>query len=897
MEGAIAKSVREEVPWEQLPERVRKALVSKDAWRSKVKAYWVARGQRYPGTTYAKEICTEIDYYEELIRHTRAKMRVFPYHLADVICRVMRLTPFKYYRQLLYDVMKNESSYDTIPNFTAADALRLTGIGRNEFIEIMNKCRAKLLWKVNKALAKEYIPEEPIEFPMESWWQVKAVNFTLEEFKKLSPDELALIDAVVKQGRDTVGQNDMRIIRRLYRLGLVYLDVPMNGDDRISVPPLEYFVSNKNQSDDNATEGLLYAMFVASTERTTVAELAALLRADLGQLCAAASIACRLGFAKKHLDSLSPRSTDGADRQPFANGNLLDRDLPRSSPQEFAFVVDTTLTSFLLMGNLSAGVKRHAYTLFEVGKLADSSTGEFLHELDLMAQAEVHYEGEVKRFYDHAISLHRALKCLLHRTTPKPDVAQIASPPVVALIAVTADTDLISLSPPTGAQSAFEEDLFSLKENPFREDTSTAEQPAPVPQQHEQMAQSSERADVVPDGHTAGVEILRADSLEALPPAICRRMMSRDYAVVLAMAPLASPPLPIPPHLPGPAYFGSPAPEARAPWLRLLLYQAAGAGLPTLALAQGQRLRLLPPALAGTQRVLLCPWDDLGDVGGGKGEPWAVSRDTLLGTLNDCLRSTAVLAQPLPDEGDSDGKGHTAVHTVDVPLPLPRHDDDGGEAGNRELTERQRLSRHPAVLHAVDELQLQTCVGFIRMVRIGKTGADRWVPQDLQFGVPLFDPELCKEICDRAVRLGLFAAANLEKHRNAMANLRSRLLALIASLNQTWVDGSPSPVLDSNESSPGAEDSSSTDAPIPGFMATPDNTKNRSSSQGGAASNNEEEDVQALGVYRAAQPSVNLYFDGLKLAPAVLDRCTQGRLVPAILGPAPCAPGARRKLA
>jgi len=37
-----------------------------------------------------------------------------------------------------------EQPYDSIPNFTAADALRLTGVGRNEFIDIMNKCRSKV---------------------------------------------------------------------------------------------------------------------------------------------------------------------------------------------------------------------------------------------------------------------------------------------------------------------------------------------------------------------------------------------------------------------------------------------------------------------------------------------------------------------------------------------------------------------------------------------------------------------------------------------------------------------------------------------------------------------------------------------------------------------------------
>lgn len=41
-------------------------------------------------------------------------------------------------------VFNAEQSYDRIPNFSAADALRLTGIGRNEFIDIMNKCRSKV---------------------------------------------------------------------------------------------------------------------------------------------------------------------------------------------------------------------------------------------------------------------------------------------------------------------------------------------------------------------------------------------------------------------------------------------------------------------------------------------------------------------------------------------------------------------------------------------------------------------------------------------------------------------------------------------------------------------------------------------------------------------------------
>ena len=43
-------------------------------------------------------------------------------------------------------ILNAEQPYDRIPNFSAADALRLTGIGRNEFIDIMNKCKSKVIY-------------------------------------------------------------------------------------------------------------------------------------------------------------------------------------------------------------------------------------------------------------------------------------------------------------------------------------------------------------------------------------------------------------------------------------------------------------------------------------------------------------------------------------------------------------------------------------------------------------------------------------------------------------------------------------------------------------------------------------------------------------------------------
>ncbi|OUZ99593.1 FAM91 [Macleaya cordata] len=714
----------------------------------------------------------------------------------------------------------------------------------------------KIMWKLNKSIAKELLPTQPVDFAVEPWWGVCLVNFTLEEFKKLTEEEMATIDKVCKEEANSFVLFDPEIVRGLFRRGLIYFDVPVYPDDRFKVSRLEGFVSNREQSYEDPIEELLYAVFVVSSENATVAELAATLQADLSQLQAAASFACRLGWAVKVIDPASvlqdssipgTPTTIHSDEEDGSHGSISSANMSTdgnvqqadvfgaensraaSGPARVAFVVDANITSYLMMGSVSPGLKSHAVTLYEAGKLGHASIADLCKDLTTLEGTK--FEGELQEFANHAYSLRCVLECLLSGGVGTNAIVEEVSDKVemqfstieeaaslVADINITeessesvaneagADDDedapdsMLSGTPQDGsvlvesvtASAGDELDSATLMES----NSGLSEEANPE-------LNNQNDGNVMPlDGSVSGkgtskrkkkyrVDILRCESLASLAPATLDRLFLRDYNIVVSMVPL--PPSSVLPGPTGPIHFGPPSYSSMTPWMKLVFYLAVTSGPLSVVLMKGQCLRLLPAPLAGCEKALIWSWDG-STVGGlgGKFEGNLVNGNILLHCLNSLLKYSAVLVQPL-SKYDLDKSGKTI--TLDIPLPLKNADGSVAPVGKEMgLSVEESSSLHTLLTYLSNKIDLCT-VGYIRVLKLYKEREEEhfspddekyeWVPLSVEFGVPLFSPKLCDAICKRVVSSQLLQADSLTEHHDAMQSLRIRLRDVCAEYQAT----------------------------------------------------------------------------------------------------------------
>lgn len=363
-EEDTSKFLDKATSWEQLSPSAQAYFGTPAQYQQRILNYYFDHQKPHEA---AITFCQANVYYQKLIEYGIDNFLVFPYHLISELQQFNPVVPFNYYIEMLLKVMASDRSYQSIPNFSAADALRVTGVGRNQFIDAMNKSRAggwSSLLKSKEKVLRSLLPPLPMKVPLQPWWILHIVPANESKLAKLPSSQRLAYEKIgtFKENGAEMNQFAEADIRALIDEGLIYTSVPLAPEATVKLLPLDNFVMNRVGGD--YLEGLCYKSFISIDDRTTVEQLSKMLAVDVSEISKVLSLFVRLGLAEK-----------------VSSDEQLDGQATDNSAKKLAAVYDCNLPASLMLGNLGPTVKSFAVTLFEVGKMPDKSVTEFIEAL------------------------------------------------------------------------------------------------------------------------------------------------------------------------------------------------------------------------------------------------------------------------------------------------------------------------------------------------------------------------------------------------------------------------------------------------------------------------------------------------------------------------------------
>ena len=179
-------------------------------------AFSLSHQLRWRRSIVRKFVPDERQYYRDLLQWSSDHFMLYPYHLGDMMAVEMRTPPFLYYTEILARMITNERSYDSLPNFSAADGVNLLGVGRNQYIDIMNQSKTRGLFR-RRVNPRSLLPARArVPSHLAYWWTVAVAYVSREDVQHCSPAEHALVDSLIDRCATACGVLDRTLVESTY---------------------------------------------------------------------------------------------------------------------------------------------------------------------------------------------------------------------------------------------------------------------------------------------------------------------------------------------------------------------------------------------------------------------------------------------------------------------------------------------------------------------------------------------------------------------------------------------------------------------------------------------------------------------------------------------------------